>query len=328
MPSPVTVSARSPADAGLDTAMLDCWQATLALGLLAQGRGDVLTVLGSQWWFGEPEQPGDSPSLDLQPEADRLERLTGLRPAAHRLDGAGLLERCEGALAVGRVPLVVTDGFVLPWCPYYKVRHVEHSFAVTGTAPGGLSVVDAYDIRTEWGTAQPLDTAAGPDVVAAIEQTPGSRVVELMPLGRPAPTDPVALLRENASALAAWTKADPYAWFTDRYCAEQVDAETFEAFCEICWGIERRRRLYAGWLDTLAHRPDVPLPAGFPDEYRSRVVAAWSEVNRFAYLALRRLRAGRGTARNATGALVTAAAAAERALAADLVGLVGGDAEA
>lgn len=325
MPSSATVSAQSPADAGLDTAMLDCWQATLALGLLAQGYDDVLPVLGAQWWFGEPEQPGGPPSLDLEPEANRLEALTGLRPTARPLVGAGLRERSERVLAAGRTPLVVTDGFVLPWCPYYKVRHLEHSFAVTGTAPDGLAVVDAYDIRTEWGTAQPLDTVAGPDVIAAIEQSAGSRVVELMPHGQPAQTDPVALLRENARRLAAWARADPYAWFVDRYCAEQVDVETFEAFCETCWGIERRRRLYAVWLDTLADRPDVPLPIGFADEYRSRVVAAWSEVNRFAYLALRRLRAGRGTAQNATGTLVAAAAAAERALAAQLVGRVGGD---
>lgn len=328
MPNSVTVSARSPADAGLDTATLDCWQATLALGLLARGFGDPLTVLGAQWWFGGPERPGGPPCLDMQPEAVRLERLTGLRPVVRPLDGAGLRDRCDQALAEGRAPLVVTDGFVLPWCPYYGVRHTEHSFAVTGTASAGLCASDAYDIRTEWGTARPLDTLAGPEVVAAIEQAPGSRVVDLVPVGRPAPADPVALLRENAAGLAAWAHVDPYAWFVEEYRVGQDDPDAFEAFCGACWTIERRRRLYAAWLELAARRPDAPLPAGFADEYRGRVVAAWSEVNRFAYLALRRVRSGRGTGQGAVGALVAAAAAAERDLAAELVKRVAGDAEA
>ncbi|MFI0939404.1 hypothetical protein [Streptomyces sp. NPDC021020] len=319
MPSAITVSAGTLSAAGLDTRMLDCWQATLALALVAHGVQDVLPVLGAQWWFGPPAVPGGPPLLDPMPEADLLEHRTGLRPLDRPVAPKGLRSQCDRELAAGRLPLVVTDGFVLPWCPYYGVRHIEHSFAVTGTAPDGLLVVDAYDNRTEWGRAEPLDTVATATVVDAIERAPGSRLATLLPTGSSGPADPLAPLRATAGALADWTGSDPYAWFVEECRGADVGEVAFQRFCESCWTIERRRRLFAVWLDTLVRLPGEPLPNGFPDTYRGQVVAAWSEVNRFAYLALRRVRAGRRATLGAVGDLVAAAAAAERASAAELV---------
>lgn len=325
MPGMPAVSSRTLSDAGLDSKLLDCWQTTLALGLLAQDvpSQEVLTVLGGRWWFDRPEQPGSQPRLDFRSEADALERVTGLRPVTRSVGsfraGESTYEHCDAELAAGRTPLVVADGFVLPWCPYYRNRHIEHSFAVTATSPAGLYAVDGYDNSTEWGPARPLETVVGRDVVDAIDQSPGSRVIALLP-GRPyTPIDPAALLQENIEHLQTWAHSDPYAWFVEENCTDRADVALFEAFCEACWTIGRRRGLYAIWLDGLDRHPGVCAPAGFPDEFRDRVVSAWAEVNRFAYLALRRVRAGRTSTLGAVGKLIAEASAQERALAVDLV---------
>ena len=85
-----------------------------------------------------------------------------------------------------------------------------------------------------------------------------------------------------------------YAAFAARALGGEIDSASFDAFCEACWSIERRRSLYARWLtDVQALRP-TSLPAGFDERFAEQVVQRWSEVNRFTYLALRRIRAGRG----------------------------------
>ena len=329
MHGPTTaISAGSLADAGLDPQLLDCWETTLALGLLAEGFADLASLLGSQWWFTSPAGAGQPPNLDREPQAERLCRLTGLLTVRHELDERGLVAQCEEQLASGRLPLVVTDAYLLPWCPYFGNKHVEHSFAVTAVTGSGavdgataaspvLAVADGYYNRTEWGTAVPLDTSADAATVAAVEKDPGTRIVVLVPGDPAGPPDRSALLRESLAGLAGWRQEDPYREFVRLHCEQEVDAATFEAFCEACWTIERRRALYASWLDGLAAEPDSPLPEGLPQRFREEVVAAWSAVNRFSYLALRRMRAGRGPARGMAD-LLSAASAAERALAAEL----------
>ncbi len=323
--SATAVSAGTLAEAGIDTRLLDCWETTLSLGLLAEGFRDIRTLLGAHWWFAPPAEEGRLPCLDVEPAAQRLERLTGLRTLRRCLDGESLPGLCGRELDQGRTPLVVTDAYLLPWCPYYGTAHVEHSFVVTRTSgrPISLSVVDAYDNRTEWGTAAPLETVADAAAVAAIEQDASTRLVTLVPTGPATEPDRTALLRSNISGLASWAEADPYAWFIERYCHADVELAVFGAFCEACWTIERRRALYAAWLDDLAAQPGSPLPDGFPERFRSQAVAAWSDLNRFTYLGLRRLRAGRKPAQG-VGELVAAAAAAERALAAELTAYLAG----
>jgi hypothetical protein len=332
----------------VDVALLDCWEVNLAVALAAVGEHDIRSLLGAQWWFAPGRTPSAGPSLDLVEQATRIARLTGRRPRVLRPSPATLAPVCAEIIAAGGVPVVVADAFDLPWTPYAGRRHVEHSLVVTsvgtaggdaparsaggaaGPAPGALAFTDAYQNRTEWGDAVPLDGVAGPEVVAAMERAPGVRVVAVLG-GPPRRIDRRALLVENATALGAWAGSDPYASLTDPSALPIADAEAFAAFCELCWTIERRRALFARWLADLAAEagaagPDggaVPASeAGLRRELAARfaetVPPRWSTVNRFAYLALRRLRAGHQASADRVTGLVTAAAEAERALAADV----------
>jgi hypothetical protein len=293
--------------AGIDTRLLDCWEVTLAMALLADGPHDVRSALGAQWWF--QFVPGAPPRLDVEPTADRVAELTGLRLTTRAVAAGELAAVCRATLAEGRAPMVVTDAYLLPWCPYAGQKHVEHSFVVLDAADG-LRVVDAYDNRTQWGDAVPLETFVDASVVAALETEPLTRIHTLVPDRRPAPTRRADLFARTIGALAGWTA--PYDGFIETYCHPDVDVAAFDEFCEACWTIERRRGLYAAWLADLAVEP------GLADRFRVEIVARWAEVNKFAYLALRRLRAGRKVP-SGIADLVAAAAKAEQDLAAELV---------
>ncbi|MEU6037808.1 hypothetical protein ABZ801_20605 [Actinomadura sp. NPDC047616] len=328
--TPAGVSASVLAGAGLDTGLLDCWEVTLAMALLVQGCRDVRSVLGSQWWFAYEPGGGAAPLLDFEAQQDRCASLAGLRPRSERAAEGGLAAACERALASGRVPMVVTDAYLLPWCPYAGRKHVEHSFVVTAVdgSPPTLRVADGYDNRTEWGDARPLDTTVDAALTAVLERDPATRLVTLVPeppdAGVPGRAE---LFHANLAVLGDWAASEPYKAFVEEHCRADVDLAAFDRFCEACWTIERRRGLYATWLDDLAAEPGAPVPAELGGRFREEVVARWSEVNRFAYLALRRLRAGRRPS-GGLADLVTAAAEAERALATALAaGRAGAPAE-
>lgn len=321
--STAVVSPSSLAEAGLDPGLLDCWEVTLGMALLAQGCRDVRSVLGSQWWFAYDPGGGAAPRLDFEPQAERCAALAGLRPRSERVEEGELADACERALAEGRVPMVVTDAYQLPWCPYTGRKHVEHSFVVTAVtgSPRTLRVVDGYDNRTEWGDARPLETVVDAALTAVLERDPATGFVSLHPekgTAGAAGVDRAALFRANLAALAGRGPGDPYEAFIEEHRPDDVGPSAFDRFCEACWTIERRRGLYATWLDDLAAEPGSPVPADLGDRFRDGVVARWSEVNRFAYLALRRLRAGR-RAPGGVADLLAAAAAAERDLAAAFV---------
>ncbi|HXV94634.1 MAG TPA: hypothetical protein VD813_15120 [Pseudonocardia sp.] len=318
----------------VDVRRLDCWEVNLAVALAAVGERDIRSLLGAQWWFAPAPGPTAAPALDFEEQSARIARLTGRRPEVVRPAPGALAGTCSEIIAAGGVPVVVADAHDLPWTPYAGRRHVEHSLVVTavgaaGTAgppPGALAFTDAYDNRTEWGDAVPLDGVAGPDVVAAMERADGVRVVAVHggPPGRVGPSiDRRALLVENATALGAWATGDPYASLADPASLPIGDAEAFAAFCELCWTIERRRALFGRWLEDLAADPDVPeveVPQlrGLAARFAEAVPPRWSTVNRFAYLALRRLRAGHAASPDRIADLVAAAADAERSLAADV----------
>ncbi|MFC5744454.1 hypothetical protein [Actinomadura rugatobispora] len=319
MTSSPTPSPGLLAESGLDSRLLDCWEVTLAMSLLARGRRDVRSVLGSQWWFAFDPGGEGAPRLDFEPVDDRCAALAGLRPHTGRPGPGRLAETCRTALDRGESPMVVTDAYLLPWCPYAGRKHVEHSFAVTA-AGEELRVVDGYDNRTEWGDARPLEAVVDRDLLAVLEGDPATRVVTLRPVPPTAAIDRTALFQANIAALADGNGFASYRPFAEHYCHAGVEVGDFEAFCEACWTIERRRGLYATWLDDLAAEPGggAAEAAEVAARFRAEIVPRWAEVNRFAYLALRRMRAGRRPNDSLAG-LVEAAAAAEAALAAELV---------
>lgn len=316
----VTISPESLARANIDPALLDCWQVTIAMGLLSAGQSDIRSLLGSQWWFDWSSTDSLFPTLDLEATETRIQALTGLRLVRRPVGRAGLVSACREALDLGRIPIVITDAYLLPWCPYVGRKHVEHSFVVTDVreSPLELTVVDGYENPTEWGHATPLETRCDHDLVGVLERVPGTEVATFVPGEATGIRDRAALFEANLAALRDWSRSDPYRPFVAHYCRPDIDVSGFDLFCEACWTVERRRKLYADWLDDLTAQPGSPFPADLGTRFRAEVVTRWSDVNRFAYLALRRLRAGRAPA-GSIADLVTAAAEAEYRLVAELL---------
>jgi hypothetical protein len=307
------VSAAMRADLGVDVALLDCLQANEALLLHVAGVRDLASVLGAQWWYRDAEP---EPELEFEPAHARVVRLTGLRFVHVATGPVDLLHACAPVLASGGLPLVVADAYVLPWVPYAGRRHLDHSFVVTSIDGRRASFTDLYDNQTEWGHATPTDGVLAPDTVDAISRSTGTRVTMLAP--GPAPVlqthDVGQLADANRSALTGWDGADYLATAMRRH----GDVDGMAALAELCWTIDRRRRLYARWLAHAVGLHPSRYPPQFVERFAATVVPAWAAVNRFVYLALRRMRGGRAAS---TGVLETIAEAgtAERALAADWV---------
>jgi hypothetical protein len=269
--------------------------------------------------------------LDAEDQAARLARLACVGMSSTPL-GTGLLPGiCARVLADGGIPLVVSDAVVMPWTPYAHRMSVEHSMVITAVdeVAGVATFTDGYDNRTEWGDAVPMDGALEGSILAAVETAPGARVVAVHRLAsaRDAGPDRVALLQEVATTLSTWMSAEvPEAFdaLSTRAQASAGDAGAFAEFCQDCWTIERRRALFGRWLHDVADDAGPLLPGGFADRFAGEVVARWAMVNRFAYLALRRLRAGHPADGRRLGEAVRAAGHAEAALAGLLAGAVTG----
>jgi hypothetical protein len=322
-------------DPAIDPSVLDCWEVNLAVALRALGAANLSPLLGAQWWFQLADEYTDDPVLDFEDPLDRISRLTGLRMSTRPLSPGRLVPLARAVIEAGGVPLVVSDAFVMPWVPYAGHKHVEHSFVVqrilagggygTGDADGsGVGFVDAYANRTEWGDATPVTGEADPATVDAVERAPGARFVAIAPptdVGAPvgviSSIDQAELLGVNLIRLRGWNGPDEYVRYAERHCAAGTHVDLFDAFCQTCWALERRRALNARWLADLTTEATC-VPADLPARFEATVVRRWADVNRFTYLALRRMRAGRPPGGQLVD-LVRAAAVAEAALVDELV---------
>jgi hypothetical protein len=321
-----TISAATIDRRLIDTRLLDCWEVNLAIALTALGVEDIRSLLGSQWTL-RLEASG-AVALDVEDQFARLARVAGVDVATTPLSPGLLVETCARVLADGGVPLVVSDAVVMPWTPYLHRRSVEHSMVVTSVdhAAGAVTFTDGYDNRTEWGDAVPVDGELRGPELAAVETCRRARVVAVAaaphaPAAQRTGTagvagvDRIALLRETTAALDGWTSTDPFAGLATRARTSMGDVTSFAAFCEVCWTIERRRALFSRWLRDVTDEAGPLLPDGFADRFQAEVAGRWAMVNRFAYLALRRLRGGRPADAGRIAELVTAAGQAETALA-------------
>ncbi|MDY0816378.1 hypothetical protein [Kitasatospora purpeofusca] len=197
----------------------------------------------------------------------------------HRTSGAAGIPLTEGCY-------VVADAYHLPWVPYFRRRHLEHSFlAETGgpdgpdgvigaSGPDGVSVVDGYHNDTPWGSARPgLWTLSAQDLLAAV---PGPALVaELAPAtGGPGA---VAATADLAGPEAVDAYVDAYARHPDRNAA--LGRLTLET-----WFLARSRRLHAAFLAESGAAPDSAADAH---------VRAWGALTEQTYLAARRVERGR-----------------------------------
>jgi hypothetical protein len=276
---------------GIDLALLDCLQANVAMVLHLAGVEDLLPVLGAQWWF-RLAAPEAEPELEFEPEADRIERLTGLRSVQSVGPPGGIRPPCVAGLRAGILPIVVTDAYLLPWVPYARRRHIDHSFVVTDADDPCILFTDLYENRTEWGPAVPMDGALDAALVTAIDRCSRTSVNTFAAVHQAAANGEdlaAELAAANRSALADFRVGD-YAAMARRHLASLAG---MEALAEITWAIDRRRRLYGQWLAAASSQQLDLFPPDFAHRFRQDVEPAWSTVNRFVYLGLRRMRAGR-----------------------------------
>ncbi|MGH8791170.1 MAG: acyl carrier protein [Stackebrandtia sp.] len=244
--------------AGIEADSLDCLQANLAV-LADQFHGARTHLrLGARLAFA-PSFDAPLPTVDpgLDGRLSEAAAVLGLRARqrADLLDGAQLLRRIaqDGPL------YVVADAHKLPWTPYFRRRHIDHSFLLLSDA-----VVDAYHIDTPEGSARParlpLDEAAISPLTAAAARIEPCALEPLEHIGVTAP-DPATI---------------------DAYVAAYRDAadrvEALEQLTAEIWLLARARRLHARWA---------------PDQRAAAHADAWSQLSDAVYLAKRRVERGR-----------------------------------
>lgn len=295
----------------VDSADLDCVCDNVALLLAHAGVADVRTPFALDWRFDLVEGRGGRPRLDLPPASlpELLAERTGFtlewRPVG-ALDEA--VAEWREALGRGEPVLVVGDAFDLPWVPYHGRKHLDHGFVVEGVEDGVTHVVDAYDNVTQWGRAEPLATTVPvADLAAALED--GSWTL-LVRVGDAAPLDVGERLADNAAAIVAAEADGSYRRFVEAH--SEPDEPTLDNLTLQTWLLARNRSLHARWLADQEELGDLP------ERFESEVVAAWRRTAETAYMALRRVSAGRQPPPAALHA-AEAAVAAEPALAAELL---------
>ena len=295
----------------VDSADLDCVCDNVALLLAHAGVADVRTPFALDWRFDLVEGRGGRPRLDLPPASlpELLAERTGFtlewRPVG-ALDEA--VAEWREALGRGEPVLVVGDAFDLPWVPYHGRKHLDHGFVVEGVEDGVTHVVDAYDNVTQWGRAEPLATTVPvADLAAALED--GSWTL-LVRVGDAAPLDVGERLADNAAAIVAAEADGSYRRFVEAH--REPDEPTLDNLTLQTWLLARNRSLHARWLADQEELGDLP------ERFESEVVAAWRRAAETAYMALRRVSAGRQPPPAALHA-AEAAVAAEPALAAELL---------
>lgn len=308
----------------VDSADLDCVCDNVALLLAHAGVFDVRTPFALDWRFDLVPGPAGFPRLDLPP-ADMAELLALRTGFTLRWRPVDALEEAvpdwRDALGRGDPVLVVGDAYHLPWVPYHGQKHMKHGFVIEGLELGAAPiahVVDAYDNVTQWGRAAPLTTTLPlGDLPAALEE--GSWAA-LTRVGSETPIDVDEQLATNATAIGDADADGSYGRFVEAH--RELDEAALDNLTLQTWLLARNRALHARWLGDQADRLSELGLADLPDRFEREIVDAWRRAAETAYVALRRVSAGRQPPPAAMAA-VEAAVAAEPALAAALIPLLG-----
>lgn len=245
----------------LDHRLFDCVQVNLAeLADRLHGDGTHLALGRVLRFWPRPGADG-LPTVEPRVDAHVTESATllGLRVTRReRVGGADGLEPGPGCY-------VVADAYHLPWVPYHREQHLEHSFLVE-PADDGVTVVDGYHNDTQWGAARPGRWTLGhAEFAEALPE--GALTFDLVADGFATERTPLVELADAGSFVAT------YADHPDRVRA--LRGLTLQT-----WLLTRSRRLHAAAmeLDTDAVRAHL---------------AEWDALAKQVYLASRRVSAGR-----------------------------------
>lgn len=259
----------------VDWQLFDCVQVNLAvLADRWHGAGTHLN-LGAALRFRPAPGPDGLPTVERSAEQQLGDaaRSLGLAVLDRRTTQAGqAVEPAEGRY-------MVADAYHLPWVPYFRQRHMEHSFLLEPAPDGGAVVVDGYHNETPWGGARPVSRPLSRAELAAAVPGPALAVTLAPDNGPLAPARPELGPADEESADRYVTA---YAEHPDRLVA--LDRLTLET-----WLLARSRKLHARFLqarDVLAD--DVAAAAH---------VQAWESLAESVYLGYRRVERGRPEAR-------------------------------
>ena len=296
-------------------ALLPCVDANLEALLRHARVADVLTVLGGP--CGMVAQPPDE--LRLQPvDRDEWIARTGLELVrVNGLDGAGLLDHVRSLVERRTPALVYADAFTVPWNPYRGQEHHEHAFVVDGTrddGPGRLHIVDAYSNVTRYGTADPCELwLDASDLVASLAPD-GERFTVAHLTGAAhgtvaGPKELQDLVTLNVAAAERSLRRGVDASALAEYLPDDPVSEQIGWLALATWLATRSRRLHALWWTETEGLAALAPPAPVVELGSEEVVPAWQEAQTGAYLAWRRVEAGRACPPSLRASLVRAAAA-------------------
>lgn len=255
----------------LDHRLFDCVQVNLAeLADRLHGTGTHL-AMGRVLRFWPRPGADALPTVEPQVDAQVAESaaLLGLRVTRRaRITSTDDLEPGPGCYAVA-------DAYHLPWVPYHRKEHLQHSFLVEPDGDG-VAVVDGYHNDTPWGAARPGRwTLSRAELAEALPE--GALTFTVVAGDRPAERTPLVELADAGTYVAA------YADHPDRVRA--VRGLTLQT-----WLLSRTRHLHAAamGLDT------APVRAHLEE---------WNSLAKQVYLASRRVAAGREEPRAVFGRL-------------------------
>ncbi|WP_053707043.1 acyl carrier protein [Streptomyces sp. NRRL B-3648] len=266
--------------------LFDCLQVNLAERADHwHGPGTALRLGAVLRFRPAPAAPAPSVATAAVPSADASGLPTVERTVVQQLDDArrylGLAvrsvdhDRPFDAVPPGEGRYVVADAFFLPWVPYHRRQHMDHSFLLLPGEDGGgaVCVRDGYLNDTPWGSARPgewrFDQAALADL-GMVKLSVGLTPADPSPL--PPPLLDLACAEETDEYVTA------YEQHPDRTAAlRRLTLET--------WLLCRGRELHAAYLARYA-------AGGVTDRVRDHVTA-WKTLAEQVYLAYRRVERGR-----------------------------------
>ncbi|WP_258903245.1 hypothetical protein [Actinokineospora sp. UTMC 2448] len=180
--------------------------------------------------------------------------------------------------------LCVADAYELPWLPYFRREHMDHSFLLTSGDDASALMIDVYRNDTVHGPAEPTARRTGWKDLEPIMHSPRTRTTAVVP-GTLPELQPRMVLRDNAQHLN-----DPHVPVVlDRYIeAYRTHPDQVLALRRMTletWLLARSRQLHALWLQRA-----VGFRAARPAADHAK---RCSDVSARAFFALRRVQAGR-----------------------------------
>ena len=277
--------------------LLDCVSVNLVALLRYYGASNCYDPFRSEWFFDD-DQGKPWPTLRRVAVLSSIRAHTGLAFSRERPPRSEFASCVERILQGGAPVIVHGDAFYLPWLPYYRTEHIHHAFVVDGVEGGGLHVVDAYVIETEWGqavpTAQTVERERVQRSVWAWSGENSGTITSIRTREECRQPSVVSILQGNSETLIRRRIPRQIQRFAETAERRRDDRAAMKRFVLACWLVARSRALHLTWLrDVATSAKGGPLSSDFVDDFEHNVVSAWSQAASFSYVASRRLQQGR-----------------------------------